>query len=230
MPEVGNHRQPHALGCTQAPRETPSATAAGTEFDMPHIATPLVHPDLSQFARALGRAWKQRHDSATPPPGHQELLNLIARAAGHRNLQALQAAARPPAPPRLARATAAPLPLSDNARKALLQFDDQGRLVRWPVKYSVQTLVMWVMWSYFEPRRSYTEAEVNAVLKGAQTYGDHVTLRRELINHRLMSRRSDCSDYRKLPARPDDEARALLQAWRALLRRQGRPADSAGPR
>jgi hypothetical protein len=44
-----------------------------------------------------------------------------------------------------------------------------------------------------------------------------VTLRRELINHRLMSRQSDCTDYRKLPARPDDDTRALLKAWRAQV-------------
>ena len=31
----------------------------------------------------------------------------------------------------------------------------------------------------------------------------------------LLTRKSDCSEYPKLPARPDDEARALLHAWRA---------------
>ena len=66
--------------------------------------------------------------------------------------------------------------------------------------------------------RLYTEKEVNAVLKDANTFGDHVTLRRELINHRLMARKSDCSEYRKLAARPDDETRALLAAWRSRAR------------
>ncbi len=47
---------------------------------------------------------------------------------------------------------------------------------------------------------------------------DHATLRRELVNHRLMARKSDCSEYHKLPVRPDDEARALLTAWRARCR------------
>ena len=182
---------------------------------MPQITTPLVAPDLSQFARALGRTLKERHASAAPPPGHVELLNLIARAAGHRNVQALKAAAvaLPPSP-----APAAALTLSDNARKTLMQFDERGRLLRWPGKFSVQRLAMWVLWTLFESRRPYTEREVNAILKQAQTYGDHVTLRRELINHQLMTRKSDCSEYRKLPARPDDETRALLKAWRAQVR------------
>lgn len=195
---------------------------------------PLVVPDASQFARALGKSLQSRHAEGAPPPGHQELLNLLARATGHRNLQALRAApmpaaARPVAAPRIDPAslprpaqapdeTPAALPLSANARKALGQFDHHGRLVRWPNKYSVQALAMWVLWSLFESRRIYTEREVNAILRAANAFDDPVTLRRELINHRLLARESDCSAYWKLPAQPDDEARALLQAWRLRQR------------
>jgi hypothetical protein len=201
---------------------------------MPRHLTPLVAPDLSHFARALGRAWAERHAAAAPPPGHVELLNLIARAAGHRNVQALKAAAAPgpapataagpaapPAAVATARAPAASAGLSDNARKTLMQFDDQGRLQRWPTKFTVQRMAMWVLWTHFAARRVYTEREVNAILKAAQTFGDHVTLRRELINHRLLTRKSDCSEYRKLPARPDDDIRALIEAWRARVRQAG---------
>jgi hypothetical protein len=176
---------------------------------MSREATPLVVEDLSVFARSLGRALKARTARTPDPVGHVEFQNLIARAAGYRNLQALKAA--PPPPP----GTRIPLPLSENARRALLQFDGEGRLVRWPVKFSVQKLAMWVLWTRFEGKRVYTEREVNAILKAANAFGDHVTLRRELINHRLLARKSDCSEYRKLPVRPDDETRALLTAWRA---------------
>lgn len=183
---------------------------------------PLLAPDLSAFARALGRALHARADAG--PPGHVELLNLIARAAGHRNLAALQAASREPRLPLAAEDRPLPLPLSDNARKALQQFDSRGRLLRWPVKYSVQKLAMWVLWTHFDGRRVYTEAEVNGVLKALNAFGDHVTLRRELVNHQLLRRKSDCSEYRKCAARPDDEARALLAAWRAL---RARPAAAS---
>jgi len=98
-----------------------------------------------------------------------------------------------------------------------MQFDTQGRLMRWPNKYSIQRLVLWVLWMQFDGRRVYTEHEVNNVLKAWHTWGDHVTLRRELINDRLLTRRSDGSQYRKLPARPSAEVRALLAAWRAGL-------------
>ena len=104
-----------------------------------------------------------------------------------------------------------------------------GRLEHWPPKLSVQRLVMWVLWTRFDARRVYTEAEVNKILKGWHTYGDHVTLRRELINHRLMTRKSDCSEYRKLALEPGDEARALLQALRASARTRTRRRTQRPP-
>jgi hypothetical protein len=179
---------------------------------------PLVAPDLSQFARALGRSLKDRHAAGSEPPGHVELMNLLARAAGHRNLQALRAAALKPLP-RPADSPDEPLAvpvLGPNARKALTQFDARGRLVRWPHKFSVQRLAMWTLWTRFDGRRAYTEREVNEILKAWHTYGDHATLRRELINHKLMARKSDCSEYWKLPARPDEETRWFLHAWRRM--------------
>jgi hypothetical protein len=185
---------------------------------MPRQSFPFAVPDMAAYARALGRSLVERHARRPEPPGHVELLNLLARAAGHRNLQALRAVAPAPQPVARAPAVSAEAPLSANARKALGQFDGRGRLDRWPVKLAVQRLVIWTMWTRFDAKRVYTEKEVNAVLKEANNFSDHVTLRRELVNHRLMSRKSDCSDYRKLAARPDEETRALLAAWRNKAR------------
>jgi hypothetical protein len=188
---------------------------------MKRPAHPLLLPDVAAFSRALREALVQRHSTRPAPPGHVELLNLVARAAGHRNFQALKVAAPAvtPAPEQTAsRAKAAdpaPQALSDNARKALALFDGEGRMRRWPVKFSVQALCMWALWTHFQAKRPYTEREVNAVLKGLNAFNDHVTLRRELINHRLLARKSDCSEYWKLPARPEADARAFLAAYRA---------------
>ena len=124
--------------------------------------------------------------------------------------------------------TSEPAPLSTHAKKALEHFDAAGRLERWPLKLSVQRLAMWVLWTRFDARRVYTEREVNQVLKAWHLYGDHVTLRRELINHKLLTRKSDCSEYRKLLVEPDEEARALLQALRSPAR-QVRPVRSKRP-
>jgi hypothetical protein len=183
---------------------------------MPRETVSFVVSDLSVFARSLGRSLAERDE--TNPPGHVELLNLIARAAGHRNLQALRAALEAPAAPLASEDREPPLPLSPNAKKALQQFDTRGRLVRWPTKLSVQRLAMWILWTLFDSKRRYTEKEVNEVLRAANTFGDHVLLRRELIDHKLLTRKSDCSEYRKLAPRPDSEARALLTAWRARQR------------
>ena len=184
---------------------------------MTREAIPLVVPDAGTFARALGRALVDRHATKSDPPGHVELLNLLARAAGHRSYQGLRAACRMPAAAALEAVPAAPA-LTPAARKAMMQFDTLGRLVRWPHKFSIQRLVMWVLWTHFDGKRVYTEREVNEVIKRWNTWGDHVTLRRELINHRLLTRKSDCSEYRKVQARPDDEVRWLLRAWRERMR------------
>jgi hypothetical protein len=185
---------------------------------MTREAIPLVVPDVGAFARALGRSLVARHSDKPEPPGHVEMLNLLARAAGHRSYQGLRAAARLPDAAASLDAAPAAAALTPAARKALMQFDALGRMVRWPSKFSIQRLALWVLWTQFDGNRVYTEREVNEIIKRWHTWGDHVTLRRELINHRLLTRKSDGSEYRKLPVRPDDEARWMLRAWRERTR------------
>jgi len=199
---------------------------------MTRTVVPYAAPDLSALARLLERALADHQITHGRLPGHVEMMNLLARGAGKRNLQQLQAdaapaatAAAPPvdtdvwfdAPELLDPATtplAPPPEPSERVIKTLKCFDFSGRLARWPLKLSQQRLAMWVLWTRFDARRVYTEAEVNQVLKAWHTYGDHATLRRELINHELMTRKSDCSEYRKRAQWPDDEAQALLRALR----------------
>ena len=182
---------------------------------MPREPIAFTVTDLSTFARSLARALAQRESVA--PPTHVELLNLLARAAGHRNFQSLRAARNAPTAP-LADEDRSPLPLSTHAHKALKLFDTRERMTQWPSRFAVQRLAMWILWTKFELRRVYTEKEVNAILRAANAFEDHVTLRRELVNHHLLTRTRDCAEYRKLSPRPDDEARALLTAWRARQR------------
>lgn len=197
---------------------TPAATPAAPGREL----LPLHCADLSSFTKALRRDLGE-HLQAHPGsvPSHVQLLNMLARAAGHRNVQALkaQAAAIPVVPPAVP-TTAPPAPaepprLSAHAAKALTQFDEHGRLSRWPYKFSVQRLAMWGLWLRFDTGRTYTEREVNEILKAWTTYGDHVTPRRELVEMGLLGRKDDCSAYWKQPQRPTDEVRALLQALRA---------------
>ncbi|QPF73582.1 DUF2087 domain-containing protein [Roseateles sp. DAIF2] len=189
------------------------------------IACPV--PDLSAFAKTLRRQLAE----ATPAehlPSHLSLMNMLARAAGHRNLQALKATppAADPSPPsdnpgrlperqRLAPQRGPRHPaLGDTADRALRQFDTRGRLMRWPTKYSVQRQALWGLWLHFDAKRPYTEREVNQILQAWHGFGDHCTLRRELINMKLLARTPDGAVYRKCPARPDGEVSALLRALR----------------
>lgn len=189
------------------------------------IACPVQ--DLSAFAKTL-RGQLAEAMPAEHLPSHLSLMNMLARAAGHRNLQALKAAkpATPAAPPARQPEPRRPAPargprhpdLSDTADRALRQFDHAGRLMRWPTKYSVQRLALWGLWLHFDAKRPYTEREVNRILQSRHGFGDHCTLRRELVNMKLLARTPDGAVYRKCPARPDAETAALL---RALRERQG---------
>jgi hypothetical protein len=183
--------------------------------------TPLVAADLSAFAKALRTQLAERIDSGAGLPGHVEMLNLLARAAGHRNVQALKAAAKSTA------SVAAPSPhrwhgpkhpsLSTAADRTLRVFDAQGRLLRWPSKRPEQVLALWCLWMAFDGKRRYSEREVNEVLNAHHVFGDHCLLRRELVEMKLLARTPGGEQYRKLAARPDEETAALLRAVRSRV-------------
>ena len=177
---------------------------------MPRDSLPLVVDDLSTFAKAL-RAQLLKHE-LPQPPGHQTLLNMLARAAGHRNLQTLMA--RPPALPRPITPVAAEH--SDIVRRTLRLFDDRGRLQRLPVKRSLQLMSLWGLWMRFDAKRPYREREVNQILTAWHSFGDYCTLRRDLVTQGLMARTADSSVYTKLPARPGEDAMAVMRALRQL--------------
>lgn len=192
---------------------------------MTRMLLPLSITDISSFAKKLKADLDARASESQPPPTHVELLNMLARAAGMRNFQTFRASVEGAA---AVVADAAPLQsppessigygtLSPTARKALMQFDTAGRLVRLPNKLSVQQMAMWWMWTQFAVRRKYTEKEVNQVLNAHHTFGDQATLRRELVNMQLLGRKSDCSEYWKEPVRPSSEVQDFLHALRQVI-------------
>lgn len=194
---------------------------------MTRLLVPLSTPDVSAFAKTLKAFLDERHVEGKAPPSHVELLNLLARAAGMRNFATLKKIVQvaPPAdkvqPKRMTSENNEAVNLASmtsTVRKALLQFDDAGRLVRLPNKLSVQRMTMWALWTQFAANRKYTEKEVNAIVNGFHTFGDQATLRRELVNMKLLGRKSDCSEYWKEPHRPSEEVQDFLRAWRAGLR------------
>jgi hypothetical protein len=183
--------------------------------------TPLYAADLSAVAKHLRTELAQRLDSGAGLPGHVEMLNLLARAAGHRNVQALKQAQTAAS----ARAADAAAPvrwhgpkhpaLTAAADRVLRLFDTHGRLQRWPAKRAEQVLALWCLWMPFDGKRRYSEREVNEILNAHHAFGDHCLLRRELVEADLLARTPGGHEYRKCTARPSEEAAALLRAVRA---------------
>ena len=85
--------------------------------------------------------------------------------------------------------------------------------MRWPTQFAVQQLAIWALWTRLPAKKSMTEREVNEYLDRQNTFGDPVTLRRELINAGLMTRTVDCRDYRKVARQPDATGAAFLTAY-----------------
>ncbi|MHA3913282.1 DUF2087 domain-containing protein [Halovulum sp. GXIMD14793] len=172
---------------------------------MTRHSLPLRIDDLSAFAKSLNR---QLRGGATPP-GHQSLLNMLARAAGYRNYQHL--AASTAAEHRLARPAATSGPVDYHlVERTLNQFDANGRLTRWPSRRAVQDLALWAVWARLPSAEVLTEKQVNACLKALHDFSDPAILRRSLVTLGLVSRKKDGSDYRRIEQSPPPSARALI--------------------
>ncbi|MEM9425594.1 MAG: DUF2087 domain-containing protein [Pseudomonadota bacterium] len=165
---------------------------------MSRTPLPLVIEDVAQFAEALRRAWPD------DPPGHLSAMNLVARAAGYRSWQVLKATA--PLPDQ---------PSDQDLRRvnlALRAFDSEGRMNRWPKGYAVQRLCLTAFWSRIPSHRDLSEREINAILKEGEVFGDHVLLRRSLIDHELVRRTNDGGVYRRVERRPDAAERTVIRS------------------
>jgi hypothetical protein len=178
---------------------------------MSRTCLPFAVGDLSQFARSL----KRELAACEHKPGHVEILNMLARSAGYRNFQHFRsdsAARERIAGGRLrpSRWDAGPV---DHRRieRVVRHFDEDGLLLRWPAKASLQLLCLWVLWSRIPSRRVLTEPQINQLLQANHVFGDHALLRRSLYDHQLVSRTKDCSEYRRIEHHPPPEALAVIR-------------------
>ncbi|TBW33717.1 DUF2087 domain-containing protein [Siculibacillus lacustris] len=175
---------------------------------------PFAANDIAGLARALERQLGA-HDG---PPGHVEMLNMLARAGGFANYQHFRAQAE--ALDRLATPTP-PAPPIDTARLTRIAgyFDGEGKLMRWPGKANHRVDCLWVMWSRLPARLVMHEREINRRLRDEHRFGDHALLRRELVDGGLMWRTLDGTEYRRIESPPPPEALALIR----LLARRAAP-------
>jgi hypothetical protein len=174
---------------------------------------PLQVADVSEFTKKLRASLA----AVEGVPSHLAFLNIVARAAGFRNFQALRATpsrsvshapALEPQPP-------VPRPVA----RALSHLDEAGRITRFPVQLAIRKLVLFGLACRFPHRRDMTEREVNDVIARFHTFEDIATLRRELINEKHLWRTRDGRVYRRLDGKDappqSDEVKLFLEALRA---------------
>ena len=89
-------------------------------------------------------------------------------------------------------------------RKVLDTFIERDHLLEIPVSYKKRLVILKWLADFFEPDVSYTEAQVNAILK--QRHHDCATLRREMIGCAILAREKNI--YRR---RPESEWRTVLK-------------------
>ncbi|BAK67202.1 hypothetical protein SLG_25270 [Sphingobium sp. SYK-6] len=193
---------------------------------MSRTILPFAAPDFSALARSL----RQQLVGRTAAPGHLELMNMLARAAGSRNYQhyraqalttpAPQAHAAPPATHDIEAADTPPV-RPERLEKALRCFDRDGRLTRWPARTVLQHLCLWPLWADFPPARTLDEKQVNDYLKSRNSFLDHAILRREMCNIGLLSRTRDGRAYRRLERRPPPEALMMIRLQADKCRKAG---------
>lgn len=79
--------------------------------------------------------------------------------------------------------------------------DVEGRVVRWPTKQQQVVARPAYLATKFDPDASYSEAEINAILKQWHTFGDWSLLRRAMVDYRFMRRDPAGNRYQRvLPA------------------------------
>lgn len=74
--------------------------------------------------------------------------------------------------------------------------DKDGLLCIWPKKHSDKVLVLEYLIEKFDYSRTYTESEVNVVLKLHHTFSDWPLLRRELVDRGYMQRDKNGYEYK----------------------------------
>lgn len=165
--------------------------------------TPLPYfvGDISQLAKNLRRQLDDREGT----PSHVEMLNLLVKAGGYRNFQHFKVQHEANANLRGVKETTPEINYK-RVKQLVRHFDGEGRLVRWPKKFSLRMICLWVMWSHIPARERMTEIEINMLLKRLHLFEDHALLRRELVDREFIERTDDGREYVRIEQQPTADA------------------------
>ncbi len=81
--------------------------------------------------------------------------------------------------------------------KLLRFYDNQGRLIQYPVKKPMREIALKKIAECFKYGKKYTEKEVNAIILNNIAFSDYALIRREMYQMKLIDRKSDGSEYWK---------------------------------
>lgn len=76
--------------------------------------------------------------------------------------------------------------------------NEEGQLTQWPAKLANQELVLDYLTGKLDRGITYTERQVNDILRSWHTFEDWAILRRALIDSGYMSRNRECTQYRRM--------------------------------
>lgn len=86
--------------------------------------------------------------------------------------------------------------------------DENGKIKQLPVPNRTKMPVLAYLAQKFEEDRIYTEKEINTIIDEWHTFGDYFILRRLLIDHGFLARKTDGSAYWALPQETGREENA----------------------
>lgn len=181
------------------------------------VSRPMIAFSTDDIS-ALAKSLRAQLSARATLPGHVEMLNMLARASGHRNFQHLRSQAEH----RGTVVPATPLATSKDVMATVIRaagyFDEQGRLKSWPARTSLQNLCLWVPWSRIPRGDRFDERGISALLGTLHLFGDHAILRRTMCELGMMTRTADGRDYRRVERAPSPEGAALIRRLREPAR------------
>lgn len=172
---------------------------------MSRTPLPYYATDISVLAKTIRRSM----DAMDRSPSHVEMLNLLAKAGGFRNFQHFRAShdtpAKQPSPQR-----DTPQVNTKHVSQAARHYTMDERLIRWPKKFCLRMLCLWVLWSRIPARTRFSEPEINERIRDHHLFDDHALLRRELVDRGFILRTDDGRRYTRIERQPSPEAIELF--------------------
>jgi hypothetical protein len=167
---------------------------------MSRISVRLDITDLSRFAKSLSKQWPESK------PTHLSLMNLLAKSAGYKNFQHLKAQSE----------STTQSPLTPNEKRWSRLISAVGCLIRWPSKRKDQLAVLWRIYDALPEFDRWEYRQLDGWIKDQIEFGDHVLVRREMVELEMIGRTDDGRMYWKVKQEMPEEFIPFIARSRKL--------------